>query len=271
MSHVRLQFIQFDRKILDNESYNVRMIDLGMVLKKVKPDIFKCDTEFEEFPMQAYNMHLTGIIPSNREHDWSSKSIRVFQNRIKKLENDFQNILYDARVIFSLRDAFVVDKVRAADTVNMIGHMRFEKELVDKRLGIRCQDVVAQVKRIAKEAGVDFEKKIEPMKDENIEKCQSSIQSVTSDKSENINASEKQKVYPNVPAVLSNSDEANVEKNLIDFSICSNAERDPWDEVPTEEEFTEEWTQPPSIERGRIFITNFFSPDNFYVNYDTNE
>lgn len=213
-------------------------------------------------------MHLTGIQPSNCEHDWSSKSIRVFQNRIKKLEKDFQNILYDARVIYSLRNAFVVDKIRATDIINKIGHLRFEKELVDKKLGISCHDVVAQVKRLAAEAGVSFEKKFEPI--EVIPKCKLSQESVTSDKSDNTIASENQKIHSNVPAKLNSSSvKANVEKDLIDFSIGSNAETEPWDEETTEEEFTEKWTNPPSIKHGRIFISNFDSPDNFYINYHT--
>lgn len=262
--------------MLDNETYNVRLIDTGEILKLSRPDIFKMDaSEFIEFPRQAYTMHLIGIQPFNHEDDWSSRSIRVFQNRIKKLENDFQNILYDARVIFSLRDAFVVDKIRAADTINMISHLIFEKELVDKKLGIPCQDIITRVKRIAKEAGVNFERKIEPIvegkptpKVEDIEKGQSSEESVSSDKLQETIASEKQGVPPD--NLNNSSAESNVEKNLIDFSICSNsADTGPWDEEPTRKE--EKWTGPPSIEHGRIFITNFCSPDNFYINYDTNE
>lgn len=222
-------------------------------------------------------MHLTGCLPSNCEQDWSSKSIRVFQNRIKKMENDFQNIQYDARVIFSLRDAFVVDKIRAADTINMIGHLRFENELIDKKLGIPCQDVIAQVKRIAKEAGVNFKKKTKSIENNEITKvkdfmkCESSKESVTFDKSENTIASEKQTLYSNVPSKLNSSAKADIKKDLIDFSIGSSTEKEPWIEEPTAEEFTEKWTTPPTIQRGRIFITNFYSPDNFYINYDTNE
>lgn len=222
-------------------------------------------------------MHLTGIQPSNCEHDWSSKSIRVFQNRIKKLEKEFQNILYDARVIFSLRNAFVVDKIRATDTINIIGHLRLEKELVDMKLGISCLEVVAQIKRIAAEAGVSFEKKVEliednPTKVEVFQTCKSSKESVTSDRSDNSIASEKQKLHSNMPAKLNKSSaNANVEKDLIDFSIGSHWETEPWDEEPTEKEFREKWTSPPSIKRGRIFISNFYSPDNFYINYHTIE
>lgn len=210
-------------------------------------------------------MHLIGIQPSNSEQDWSSKSIRIFQKHIKKLENDFQNILYDARVIFSLRGAFVVDKIRAADTINLISHLRFEKELVDKKLGIPCQGVVAQVKRIAKEAGVNFEKKIEPMVDSVTDTKPTEVKEVVKYESS------KESATLNLPAKLNSSVKADVEKDLIEFPICSNAEMEPWDQLPTEEEFTEKWTKPPSIKRGRIFITNFYSPDNFYINYDTNE
>lgn len=266
MDHVHFKcFLSIfsDRGVLDSEAYNVRLIDAGEVLKKSRPDIFGMDEEFKEFPIQAYQLHLTGILPSNCEHDWSPKAIQAFQRRIKNLKNDFPNIEYDARVIFSLRDAFVVDKIRAADTINGISHLLIEQDLIDKKLGISSKEAVTRVKRLAKEAGANFEKKVE-----DVEKCESSTESVPCDTSDDMIVSVKREESANLPINLNSSAKDDVEKNLMDFSFCSNEEKGSLNE---EKEPRDKWTEPPSIERGRIIITTFCDPDNFYINYDTKE
>lgn len=217
------------------------MIDIGDIQQQTAKQIYRIDTEFVKFPGQAYQMHLSGILPSDMEPHWNSKSCQIFENKIEKL---CKSLEYDARVVCTLQNNFVVDKIRAVDTQNVIIHLSIEQYLVDKKLGIESKESFERVKEMAMSAGVDFQKKFVRKNEE--------------EKIEKIIVRDEFKAFDDTLCTPLQPKQATVEEDLINFSMDADEE---------DVEIKDKWVSAPSIEQGKITITTFPDPDNFYIQY----
>lgn len=237
---------------MDSVGCSVRMIDVGGINTKNVDEIFEIDAQFERFPGQAYHMHLAGILPSDLEHNWSPKALQIFQKRINKLQQVMENVEFDARIVFSLRNNFVVDKIRAVDIRNAIIHLIFEQELVNNGLGVASNECFERVKDMAKLAGVDFRKTVKKRIDDDA--CKNPDSSKVA-----IHSTVPLEMQNNVSLTPDNETDNETTKDLIEFSM----------ELACDDDFKEQWLTAPTIDKGQIIITAFYNPDNFYINYES--
>lgn len=132
LSHLRLS-----SKITEEASFDVRLIDTGEIAIQRSCEIYEIDGDFETFPRQAYVLHLVGIIPMNSEDDWADDITTQLQERLSKLENATENMVYEALNLFQLRGLFVANMARAVDPMDGVVHIAIAEFLVRQKLAVK--------------------------------------------------------------------------------------------------------------------------------------
>lgn len=236
----------------------VRLIDVGDVYQREKNEIFQLDKKFADFPGQAYRMHLSGVLPVDGEQGWSPKICQVFKQHVKKLMKlDTEHLVFDARVVFSLRNDILVDIVRASNIEKCIVRLSFEKELIRKKWAIPSDDCLKKVKETVKLIGIDFPKKI---KKSMIDKNENEIIS-----SENVVISDANTIAGELESGETNQIQCFDKSNDVDMKRSQHESSD------ISDDFVEEWLPAPKIDNGPVAVTYFDNPHNLHINYKNNE
>lgn len=126
-------------------------MDTGDIHQFQAFELFSLNEIFSAIPNQAYYLHLTGITPADMEEDWDP---RVYAQIEKYLSNFFKNeknLVYEGKVLFSVRNTIVVDIIRLINHERGIVHCSVKKFLLDKGFGIPTS--TEKVIEMAKGAG----------------------------------------------------------------------------------------------------------------------
>lgn len=71
------------RNIIDADKYKIRLIDTGEIEQVQAHELYTLDDKFDTIPRQAYHLHLTSIIPADKEEEWDPNvSILLFDDNI---------------------------------------------------------------------------------------------------------------------------------------------------------------------------------------------
>lgn len=150
MTQMTISFHISSRKPTDEFSYDVRLIDYGDILTRKTSEIYVLNDEYKEPPGQAYSMHLTGIIPADYEEDWDEKITHRLKTLLNKLHTTESNVEYEARVLFTLRNTFVVDIFRVINSKDCYVHVPVKEYLIDHKYAIKSKDCLQRVIDMAK-------------------------------------------------------------------------------------------------------------------------
>lgn len=147
----------FSRSILDVDKYHVRLLDTGDNHERLACDIFTLNPNYQTLPDQAYRLHLTGVIPADNEDDWDSRVCVQMQNYLHKLfdgNGDKEtNLVYEANILFSLRNTIVVDIIRIIDPLRGVVCSSLKAYLRNKSFGILSHKSRDKVIEMAKNTG----------------------------------------------------------------------------------------------------------------------
>lgn len=230
------------RKITDVDTYEVRFIDTGEVERRHAFEIFTLDEQFQAYPNQAYHLHLTSIIPGDREDDWDPclcDNIRKYLNELNA--NDDLSI-YEANILFSVRNTIVVDVMRLIGLRRAIVHCAIKTYLQRRNIGISSGASRDKVVEMAKAIGVKVVTKSPPK----INLTNEPAAAKTNNNSKGGNEKEATRLR----------DESN--DALISFD-------DTLSEPASQDESTENWENPWKIQHKSVIISQFNSPNDFYV------
>lgn len=142
----------FCRSLTDTDKYEVRFIDAGDVELRHAFELYTLDNGFQDFPNQAHHLHLVGVIPSDKEDDWDKRVCGKIKNY---LMNHFHedNLVYEANVLFSLRNTFVVDIMRLINYKRGIVHCSIKRYLENEGFGKYSNSSRQKVLEMAKKHG----------------------------------------------------------------------------------------------------------------------
>ncbi|XP_055845468.1 putative ATP-dependent RNA helicase TDRD12 [Episyrphus balteatus] len=87
----------------------IKLIDSGKIIMCKSHDLLVIPEEFKEFPAQAIDIRLSGVVPFDNERVWDSKSIRTVKKWIVTDVND--NDVLQASINFVLMDIIWVNNV----------------------------------------------------------------------------------------------------------------------------------------------------------------
>lgn len=197
---------------------------------------YALDKSFQEFPHQAYKLHLTGIIPVDTEDDWDPSVCERVKNELHKKFNREKNVIYEANVLFTLRNTIVVDVMRMFGETRGVVHCALKSYLKTHRYGIYSDETCKKVLKMAKSKGIKTGgvSKIKP------KIIDSSVSSLT-------NGMENLKVKDDM------SSEHSSKTNQDESSVS-------W-----EEETKEKWACPWKAQHEPIEIACFDWPNDFYI------
>lgn len=155
LCHANDNFFSFfsNRKLTDEFSYDVRLIDYGDILTRASSEIYALSDEYKQLPAQAYSMHLTGIVPADHEDDWDEKITQKLQKLFTKLNTNESNVEYEAQVLFTLRNVFVVDMIRVINSKDCYVHVPVKEYLIEQKFAIESKDRREHVINMAKSNG----------------------------------------------------------------------------------------------------------------------
>lgn len=189
-------------------------------------------------------MHLTSVIPADKEEDWDPQVCDKVRKHLNELNNKENDLIYEAIIVFSLRNTIVVDTMRLICLKNAIVHCYLKTYLQRHKFGIISKDSRDKVIEMAKAAGIKI-------------KARPPAQSVAklSSLPEKIKASPK--------ANVSNATErrpSRVESDtpLITFDDTAS-------ESFSQDGGHDKFECPWKAQHKNIYISQFYSPTNFYV------
>lgn len=155
--YLKIQTLKYiSRSILDVDKYHVRLLDTGDIHERQALQIFALNTNFQTLPDQAYYLHLTSVIPADNEDDWDPRICVQMQNYLNKLFNsneNGENLLYEANILFSLRNTIVVDIMRIIDRSRGVVRSSLKAYLRNRNFGILSPKSREKVIEMAKNAG----------------------------------------------------------------------------------------------------------------------
>lgn len=133
---IYLCLLFFCRNISSLDHYEVRFLDTGDIQTRTALEVYKLDEQFQGYPSQACRLHLTGIIPADREEEW----LQYACTNLQKLLDDFlgkeDDSIFEASVLFTLRNDVISDIMRLIQPDRNIVLCSMKKYLVKKKFGI---------------------------------------------------------------------------------------------------------------------------------------
>lgn len=139
-----------------NDPYvDLKLIDIGSILKRKASEILYLTDEFRTYPPQALDMHLIGLVPADLEDEWDLQ----ITNKVKQCVDNYtkikENIKIEANVLFTLQNTVIVDcvritKINGNDTIIMCSIKKF---MIDRKLGISSKSGRLRVLEMVKNFG----------------------------------------------------------------------------------------------------------------------
>lgn len=140
-------------RLVTDFDVDVRLIDFGTILKKTSTEIFQLDEKFCNFPQQAIDMHLIGLIPAEFEDEWDSKITKILEVEVNKMQES--NIKVEANIVFALKNTIAVDCVRFNKTMEnaCVIKLSIKRFMADKSYGVLCNSSKQRVIKMAENLG----------------------------------------------------------------------------------------------------------------------
>lgn len=107
--------------------------------------------EFCDFPVQAIDLHLIGLVPADTEDEWDSEITQKLEKHLKDIDLNRDDIYVEANIVFSLRTAIVVDCLRIVQTIGCDCSIRcsVKKYMISERLGIGAKETRKDIIKMA--------------------------------------------------------------------------------------------------------------------------
>lgn len=131
----------------------MRYLDTGAIHEHQALDAYALDESFQTVPNQAYSLHLTGVIPADKEDDWDPRVHDQVTKELNKWTEKENNIIYEANVLFSLRNTIVVDIMRLVNLSRGVVHCSLKTFLSKKCHGLLDSNSRKNVIDMAKNEG----------------------------------------------------------------------------------------------------------------------
>lgn len=144
------------RNLTDVDKYRVRCVDTDDIEEFQSFELFSLHEQFALIPFQAYHLHLTSIIPADREDEWDPRVYDQIQKHLNGFFTNDNHLIYEANVLFSLRNTIVVDIMRLINYKRAIVHCSIKSYLMNKKYGIASSNSRKNVIEMAKAAGKNF-------------------------------------------------------------------------------------------------------------------
>lgn len=143
----------YDRNPLDAEKCVIRFLDTGEIEEYRAHEIYALDESFFTIPNQAYTLHLTGVIPADKEEDWDPFTTEQIRKDLNKWMDKETQTVYEANVLFALRNTLVVDIMRLVNLTRGVVHCSLKSYLQKRNYGIISPESTRKVIEMAKSAG----------------------------------------------------------------------------------------------------------------------
>lgn len=141
------------RQPTDAEKCLVRFVDSGEVQWFSAHEVFSLTEEFGTIPNQAYTLHLTGVIPADKEEDWDPSITEQIKKELIKWTDKETQTIFEANVLFALRNTLVVDIMRLVNLSRGVVHCSLKSYLQKRNYGIISPESSRKVIDMAKSSG----------------------------------------------------------------------------------------------------------------------
>lgn len=133
----------------------MRLIDTGKLIKFKLSELYKLDPEYCDFPGQAVDLHLTGIIPV--ETVWHKPSI----NKVRSLLTPFaksENREIEVNVIHALKNALIIDQMRVVEKLELTKEYvmldSVKKVMIHQKYGTADKTAFAKFEKALQDRGM---------------------------------------------------------------------------------------------------------------------
>uniref|UniRef100_A0A0A1WUC7 RNA helicase n=1 Tax=Zeugodacus cucurbitae TaxID=28588 RepID=A0A0A1WUC7_ZEUCU len=135
----------------------LKLIDEGSIISSVKSDeLYVCDARFKDFPAQAINIRLSGVVPFDNERSWDTKSTKTVQKWI--MTDIKKNECVHVSINFTLIDTIWVNNVIVMEQLAQMGQyvyrVNLKRSLMEKNIADVCDSKRQGIREIAEELGL---------------------------------------------------------------------------------------------------------------------
>lgn len=142
------------RQPTDEERCLIRFVDTGDIQQYKAHEIYALNDSFENVPNQAFTLHLTGVIPADREDDWDTVITEQLKKELDKWTDRDTQTIYEANVLFALRNTLVVNVMRLVNLTRGVVHCSLKTYLKNRNYGTISPQSCQRVIEMAKYAGI---------------------------------------------------------------------------------------------------------------------
>lgn len=138
---------------IDEEKCIVRFVDTGDIQEYKAHEVYSLDESFGATPNQAYTLHLSGVIPADKEDDWDPSITDQIKKELRKWTDKETQTIYEANVVFALRNTLVVNIMRLINLSRGVVHCSLKSYLQNRNYGMISPESLKKVNEMAKNAG----------------------------------------------------------------------------------------------------------------------
>ncbi|XP_017480966.1 PREDICTED: putative ATP-dependent RNA helicase TDRD12 isoform X2 [Rhagoletis zephyria] len=140
--------------IIKTIKLTVKLIDEGSIISSVKSDeLFVCHDKFKEFPAQAINIRLSGVVPFDNERTWDTKATKTVQKWI--MTDIKMNECVHVSINFTLTDTVWINNVIVMEQLEKVGqyvyHLNLKRSLLEKNIASAADCKRQGIREIAEE------------------------------------------------------------------------------------------------------------------------
>nr|XP_014101558.1 putative ATP-dependent RNA helicase TDRD12 [Bactrocera oleae] len=135
----------------------LKLIDEGSIISSVKSDeLYVCADKFKDFPAQAINIRLTGVVPFDNERTWDTKATKTVQQWI--MSDIKKNECVHVSINFTLIDTIWVNNVIVMEQLEQVGQyvyrVNLKRSLMEKNIADVGDSKRQGIREIAEELGL---------------------------------------------------------------------------------------------------------------------
>lgn len=135
----------------------LKLIDEGSIISSVKSDeLYVCADKFKDFPAQAINIRLTGVVPFDNERTWDTKATKTVQKWI--MSDIKKNECVHVSINFTLIDTIWVNNVIVMEQLEQVGQyvyrVNLKRSLMEKNIADVGDSKRQGIREIAEELGL---------------------------------------------------------------------------------------------------------------------
>lgn len=268
---------------------SLKLIDLGLEIKSSKSKLLELPDIFKVQPPQTIDIRLGGIIPTDSEFTWDDEVTETVKKWIKRYQK-VQNNYVVASVAFATNDIIWVDSVNIIEDLKSFGGLiqvkSIKTSLIKLQYGIADTKIFANLKSLAKDAGLDLIGGMTPPPEEPNLQTLEDMAEVVEDENDLQRPDEVQvfcepnyeSTVPNeededIAIVSSDTNGVNFEKSADNNKIAAESEKLsnnvvdrslPVEETISVEKIVETW-QTLTFSVVHVHLSDFRTPDLIYV------